>query len=191
MNLIKLEMPENLLKKYNDTVIRLKKEHPDFSFDPVENASDLFWPYVDVLNECTDYVPDVPDTITNFDGIYCNHPLDLYLPYSNYKTRENNHFWIEDKYGCSFSGVCDNASQALEYFENLEKELNTDFGDCVIEMSLISKEHQPKYEGWRWHKWGPYIGIKNPQCEYIVDEDESIKAVWCFQLIPVEPIEEV
>lgn len=191
MNLIKLEMPENLLKKYNDTVTRLKKEDPNFSFDTVENASDMFWSYVDVLNECTDCIPDTPDTITNFDGIYCRHPLELYLPYSNYKTREDSQFWLEDKYDRFFSGVCDNASQALEYLENLEKELNTDFGDCVLEMSLIYKAYQPKENGWRWHKWGPYIGIKNPQYEYIADEDESIKAVWCFQLIAVEPNEEV
>jgi hypothetical protein len=35
---------------------------------------------------------------------------------------------------------------------------------------------------WRWHKWGEYIGTKNPQHEYLYDEDESIQEVFCYHI---------
>ena len=36
--------------------------------------------------------------------------------------------------------------------------------------------------GWRWHKWGPYIGTQDPQCEYLADEPE-IKEVFVYRFI--------
>jgi hypothetical protein len=32
------------------------------------------------------------------------------------------------------------------------------------------KANQPKEDGWRWRKWGQYIGALEPTCEYIADE---------------------
>jgi hypothetical protein len=35
--------------------------------------------------------------------------------------------------------------------------------------------------GWRWHKWGPYIGTQEPKCEYIHDEPE-IEEVFTYHV---------
>ncbi len=35
--------------------------------------------------------------------------------------------------------------------------------------------------GWRWHKWGDYLGIQNPQCEYI-DDEPDIECVYTFSV---------
>ena len=37
---------------------------------------------------------------------------------------------------------------------------------------------------WRWHKWGPYIGTKEPKCEYLYDEPEIDKVV-IFELYEI------
>ena len=34
-------------------------------------------------------------------------------------------------------------------------------------------EKEPGEGGWRWHKWGPYIGKHDVQHEYLADEDLS------------------
>ena len=35
--------------------------------------------------------------------------------------------------------------------------------------------------GWRWHKWGEYIGDQDPQCEYI-DDEPNIETVYTFSI---------
>jgi hypothetical protein len=49
----------------------------------------------------------------------------------------------------------------------------------------ISKKDQPYVGGWRWHKWGKYIGDQNPMCEYIADEPE-IDFVYVYNLYKVK-----
>ena len=39
--------------------------------------------------------------------------------------------------------------------------------------------------GWRWHKWGEYIGKHNPQYEYL-DHESGIDYVLVWKLCPVE-----
>ena len=43
----------------------------------------------------------------------------------------------------------------------------------VIALTPVWQEkgNKGKGGGWRWHKWGEYIGKLNPQCEYLDDED--------------------
>lgn len=38
--------------------------------------------------------------------------------------------------------------------------------------------------GWRWHKWGPYIGVQNPQCEYLYDE-KNIDVVYTYHIYEI------
>ena len=47
---------------------------------------------------------------------------------------------------------------------------------CVSFTRLNRKDESPK-DGWRWHKWGPYIGTQKPQHEYLYD-DTHIDTVW-------------
>ena len=79
-------------------------------------------------------------------------------------------------------GVCDTPQQLLEKFD-----LNSSRMDLVVFFVKISKAAQPADGGWRWHKWGEYIGDLDPQCEYIYDEKEHIQEVYTFGIYVVNP----
>ena len=90
-------------------------------------------------------------------------------------------------------GVCDNADDILnfsvnnyydeEYYTEEDKEFIPDITleellaksdrQYVITLTPMCQEEQPEEGGWRWHKWGAYIGKHNVQCEYLYDEDLS------------------
>lgn len=74
-------------------------------------------------------------------------------------------------------GVCDNAEQILNKWPHLDKDKNRHF----ITMTPIYRKGQPENDGWRWHKWGEYIGDFEPQCEYLYDE-EGIDVVYVFHI---------
>lgn len=86
-------------------------------------------------------------------------------------------------------GVADNFSQISNYlkerFEKIEQD-NKDIDTLVvITATPIIKSCEPDDGGWRWHKWGRYIGVRHPEHEYIHDEDDTINVVWCFDVISV------
>lgn len=74
-------------------------------------------------------------------------------------------------------GVCDNLDNLLEKCPELE---NSD-RQFVVTLTRIRKDDQPPEGGWRWHKWGGYIGSQDTQCEYLYDEPE-IDEVLCFHI---------
>jgi hypothetical protein len=37
-------------------------------------------------------------------------------------------------------------------------------------------------DGWRWHKWGEYVGLHAPQREYLHDEP-LIETVYVFEAV--------
>ena len=82
---------------------------------------------------------------------------------------------------CSY-GVCDNYKQILDKFKD---ELNDkDVNYCII-ISTVKKSDEPEFGGWRWCKWGKYIGDKEPKCEYLYDE-KDIDVVYCFHIYDIE-----
>jgi len=74
-------------------------------------------------------------------------------------------------------GICDNYEQVLERYPFIN------FSDkkYVLVLSPIFKKHQPENGGWRWHKWGEYIGTHDIKHEYLYDE-EGIEHVFVFHL---------
>lgn len=79
-------------------------------------------------------------------------------------------------------GVCDNYSQILEKYAYL---LNNPDKNYVIGLSTVKRENQSPDGGWRWHKWGEYIGNQNPQHEYLYD-DTHIDVVYCFHIYEID-----
>jgi hypothetical protein len=78
-------------------------------------------------------------------------------------------------------GVCDSPDQFLErYHEALKKSPRT---YCVAFMHIP----KPNNWGWRWHKWGEYIGTGNPVCEYLDDEPGFPNGVYSFSIVELEP----
>ncbi len=74
-------------------------------------------------------------------------------------------------------GVCDSLAQLKEQCLELQ-DLNREF---VITLKLERRKDQPRQYGWRWHKWGQYIGTFEPQCEYLYDE-VGIEKVYCYHI---------
>lgn len=73
-------------------------------------------------------------------------------------------------------GVCDNLEQLLKHFPELEAPGR----EFVVTLTEVRRENQSPDGGWRWHKWGPYIGTHEPKHEYLYDE--SIDAVLVYHI---------
>lgn len=83
-------------------------------------------------------------------------------------------------------GVADSVEQIKEYYKEEISDVNKKY---VIALTPVwqEKENKGKGGGWRWHKWGEYIGKLNPQCEYLDDEDfgDNFEYVLTFTLYAV------
>lgn len=67
-------------------------------------------------------------------------------------------------------GVADNLEQIKQYFvEQISHPTEKYF--IAVSRVYQEKENAGKGGGWRWHKWGPYIGELEPKFEYLDDED--------------------
>lgn len=75
----------------------------------------------------------------------------------------------------SVYGVCDTWQQIIKKWPEL-LDLDRRFVILVTEMR---REDEPPSGGWRWHKWGAYIGDHHPQHEYLYDE-KSIESVFVY-----------
>lgn len=76
-------------------------------------------------------------------------------------------------------GVADNLEQIIEYYNNGNFK-----GNHVVFYNVVKRNSANAGCGWRWHKWGSYIGTRNPQCEYLNDEPE-IEQVLTFSIYKV------
>jgi len=77
-------------------------------------------------------------------------------------------------------GVCDGPEQLIA---KLPKQVTEGDELFVISMVRVDKAAQEP-GGWRWHKWGPYIGDQVPTCEYLMDEP-VIETVWTYHVYKI------
>ena len=84
-------------------------------------------------------------------------------------------------------GVADNIEQIKDYYKEEVGDKKKKYSICVTPV-WQEKENKGKGGGWRWHKWGEYIGKLNPQFEYLDDEDfgEDFEYVLTFTLYAVK-----
>lgn len=82
----------------------------------------------------------------------------------------------------SYYGVADNLEQVIDFYNTNEDGFFK--GNHVISTFEVHKDVEAPYCGWRWHKWGPYIGTQEPRCEYLNNEPE-IEKVICFHIYKV------
>lgn len=102
------------------------------------------------------------------DGIYESNWL-FNLPWDT-PNREKFCDWpkfdsFKSSYGSSY-GTCDNVQQILDEYPELQ-DPNRQF---MVLLQKVVRAEQPSQGGWRWHKWGPYLGSFEPEHEYIYDE---------------------
>lgn len=85
--------------------------------------------------------------------------------------------FFETPDGISSYGVCDSWEQLKPL---LPKTIQSK--DCfVIFLTCIKKSEEPSDGGWRWHKWGKYVGVQEPAQEYLYDE-AHIEEVYIFHI---------
>lgn len=83
---------------------------------------------------------------------------------------------------CWTFGVADNLKQIVDFYNANEEGFFK--GNHVITCFEVHRNPEEPYSGWRWHKWGRYIGTQKPMCEYLNDEPE-IESVICFSIYKV------
>lgn len=117
-------------------------------------------------------------TVYNFDmGFFISFPPHLKhnclgdFPHIN----ENVHCY----------GVCDSPRQFLDLFEQT---LENDERSFAVAFTHIQKDpnNKGKHDGWRWHKWGPYVGNGTPTTEYLDDEAGFAEGVWAYHIYQID-----
>jgi hypothetical protein len=66
--------------------------------------------------------------------------------------------------------------------------LDKDKRNLLVYLSRHRKEEQPEEGGWRWHKWGPYIGVFQEQArahEYLYYTPDVIE-VYSYRILEVK-----
>jgi len=124
-----------------------------------------------------------------FDFNFCSdefiEKIGSYDEYNESKLKDGEtllQLYAKGEYSIT-SGVADSVDQIKEYFKKEIKDKKHKF--CIsITPVWQEKENKGKGGGWRWHKWGKYIGKLNPQYEYLDDEDfgDDFEYILCFHL---------
>lgn len=123
-----------------------------------------------LISEDIEFIDDAMFGFNIEDG-----SLDMILSFSdlNLKTYSDLHETHTFK---NAYGVCDNVEQVIEMYK-----LNDSEKQFTISMTPMRKEHQSENGGWRWHKWGEYIGTQESTAEYLYDE-EKIDLIYVFDI---------
>ena len=136
-------------------------------------------------NTLYEFEKGVYETNLNFNHTLMDwFDIEYVQEFDNFnKYRLSNHskilFPIEFK---SDYGVCDNYQQVLDKYPEI-----VDSKDYyVISLARVRKKDQPSRNGWRWEKWGSYIGTQKSKAYYLYDEPE-IDEVFCFHILKVIP----
>lgn len=74
-------------------------------------------------------------------------------------------------------GVCDSLQQLKDKCPELANPDRT----FVVLLTEVVRENEPESGGWRWHKWGEYIGDHQIQHEHLKNE-EGIDRVYVFHI---------
>ena len=116
-----------------------------------------------------------PSVIRHEKGVYeiGHFSLEYMLPFKLSFKEKYCDLDIYNSYG-----VCDHYKQVLERITELQ---NPD-RFFIMSVTPVLKANQSPEGGWRWHKWGPYIGTKTPTCEYLYDEPE-IDQVYVYHIL--------
>lgn len=186
--LVELKFNKNKADEWNQRIDEFKKEYPEFSLSKITKLTDKFIPYSDVMENLDDKYTKIETdyrSTDEFSSVYvchlnANYDLERMTNYQEKKNFDSPIYW------CDY-GVADNASQVLDYYYSLYEQNKEYMKEqrFIIMLTPIFKEDQPENGGWRWHKWGQYIGKFEPENEYLFDET-GIDYVYCFKILEVK-----
>lgn len=67
--------------------------------------------------------------------------------------------------------------------------LDDDERNLLVYLGRHARADQPEHGGWRWHKWGPYLGVHTPETstnfEYLYDATDVVE-VWSYQIVVIK-----
>ena len=153
------------------------------------------------IDESFEYIPQSDPQWLQETGIYqssfpFNFPCEEFsenlitgdnyidMMYQKYKKEGESllGYFIRSKLKNTY-GVADNIEQIKEFYKKQIKDKKNKYVIAVTPV-FQEKENKGKGGGWRWHKWGRYIGKLNQQCEYLDDEDfgDDFQYVLVFEL---------
>lgn len=207
---INLEITAEKLKKSNERWEELKKENPEI-FKGEDDSGSMFQPwklmnsknYSNLILEEDD--PNLDTTGIYLEALNARHHIERLTDYKTVNPMSNKYLYTVNTYG-----VADNATQVIRHLENSLKtyfygnNFDDEFylGKSLVKMIelypeyklvLLMTPHMNKKDcswgGWRWHKWGEYIGVHEPQHEYLSYE-KGIDYVLSYDLEIVRKIEE-
>lgn len=180
---------QDCIDDYNIRCEQMKTEYPEYDWEgrKIETIYDRFQPYVEWVKYLYGYMEhngldwnlikdkDAYDINYVFVGGLNEHN-DL-REFTDYKLIND---WRQEDYG-----VCDNADQVIAlYNEHVASGRFNENTEYLIYLTPIFKEYEDR-GGWRWHKWGEYIGVQDSVAEYICDEP-NIDLVYVFYIRGLE-----
>lgn len=201
-------VPEKLQEK-EEFLKKLKEEGSieDLGLDYYRNKFKE-WTLITKDNYPEDIILEEDSKDLDITGIYMSDLNGHYDIEELTNFNEVDEFELIDKYKFfPMNGVADNASQVKNYlnkiiniylngtskdeyffegqglFNLIKNEPNYQF--ILLLTPIINNHDKSSWGGWRWHKWGEYIGKHNPQYEYL-DHETGIDYVLVWKLCPVE-----
>lgn len=207
---VNLEITAEKLKKSNERWEELKRENPEI-FKGEDRSNSMFQPwklinsenYSNLILEEDD--PDLDTTGIYMEALNARHHIERLTDYETVNPMGDKYLYTANLYG-----VADNATQVIRHLENSLKsylfgnDLEDDFwlGRALVKMIELYPEYKLvllmtphvntkdcSWDGWRWHKWGEYIGVHEPQHEYLSCE-QGIDYVLSYDLEIVKKIDE-
>ena len=206
---INVEVVLEKLQEKEEFLKQLKEEGSieDLGLDYYRNKFKE-WTLITKDNYPEDIILEEDSKDLNITGIYMSDLNGHYDIEELTNFNEVDEFELIDKYKFfPMSGVSDNASQVKNYlnkiiniylngtskdeyffegqglFNLIKNEPNYQF--ILLLTPIINNHDKSSWGGWRWHKWGEYIGKHNPQYEYL-DHEDGIDYVLVWKLCPVE-----
>lgn len=201
-------VPEKLQEK-EEFLKKLKEEGSieDLDLDYYRNKFKE-WTLITKDNYPEDIILEEDSKDLDITGIYMSDLNGHYDIEDLTNFNEVDEFELIDKYKFfPMNGVSDNALQVKNYlnkiiniylngtskdeyffegqglFNLIKNEPNYQF--ILLLTPIINNHDKSSWGGWRWHKWGEYIGKHNPQYEYL-DHESGIDYVLVWKLCPVE-----
>lgn len=144
---------------------------------------------LNIFNEEIDFLKKVKD-INDFlepikTGIYRGYwSGDKIKDYCGLNIEEYNSFLYKNFPNPSFRenfGVADNIEQILEYYPELLKSKDK----FIVIFSDVYRKDQPEHYGFRYEKFGNYIGIQDIKHEFMYDDKHIDKVIiyWIFKIL--------
>jgi len=182
---------QEYIDDYNDRCEKFKTEYPEYDWErqKIDNIYDKFQPYNEWIKYLHGYLEHngldwnlVKDRDSySIDNVFVgelNEHLNI-REFTDYKIIRDN--WRQEDYG-----VCDNAEQAIEIYEqNIASGRFSEDIQYLIYLTPMYKHNQPEDGGWRWEKWGEYIGVQNSQSDYLYYEPE-VDMIYVFHIRGLE-----